>query len=623
MNILFKSVELCNFLSFGHAEVALSDRGYVLVKGVNNNASDNARSNGAGKTTIFNAICWALTGQTLYGMKSNIVNINADDGCYVKLEFVCDNAHYLLIRSKDHSEYKTDLKIYVDEKDVSGKGIRDSEKLLQQYLPDITPQLLGSVILLGQGLPQRFTNNTPSGRKEVLEKLSKSDFMIEDLKEKLSARKTRLSDDIRDVEDSLLQLTTQKGAKEGFVSSLQSQLKDKTSLEELKTTLSETLTHISDLEVEISTLASNKTSVSSKLDEIVVKSTAEKEKYQNELQSIQSKFDVQKSSLKDKIYPLDADINSKQRELSRLENIKDVCPTCGQHIPGAHKPDTTALRTEIESQTAQVSFLKSQLADLQAEETTQKSLLAQQFETVNTQIQLDMNTNRVELTNATNELNSKQREFEQLTSHRSSLEAQIVVFEQKQKELADNISKLTLEIEEINKKILYYNIKKEELVSRLSYVTKMLTIATRDFRGYLLSNIIEYIDACAKSYSKQIFDNDKILFTLSGNNLDISYDGKLYESLSTGEKQKIDIIIQLSLRDMLCRYMNFRCNILALDEVFDGLDSLGCEKVVTLINNITDISSIFIITHHTNDIELSYDYELTVVKNSSGISEII
>lgn len=74
---------------------------------------------------------------------------------------------------------------------------------------------------------------------------------------------------------------------------------------------------------------------------------------------------------------------------------------------------------------------------------------------------------------------------------------------------------------------------------------------------------------------------------------------------------------------MLCKYMNFRCNILALDEVFDGLDGLGCERIVNLINNITDIESVFIITHHTNDIELSYDYELTVVKNSTGISEII
>ena len=85
----------------------------------------------------------------------------------------------------------------IDGKDCSGKGIRDSEKLLAQYLPDITASLLGSVIILGQGLPQKFTNNSPSGRKEVLEKLSKSDFMIEDLKSRVTSRRLELQKTIR------------------------------------------------------------------------------------------------------------------------------------------------------------------------------------------------------------------------------------------------------------------------------------------------------------------------------------------------------------------------------------------------------------------------------------------
>ena len=84
------------------------------------------------------------------------------------------------------------MKIIRNGEDVSGKGIRDSEKLLSEYLPDLTSSFLGSVIILGQGLPQRFSNNTPSGRKDVLEKLSKSDFMIEDLKQKVSDRKTQI-----------------------------------------------------------------------------------------------------------------------------------------------------------------------------------------------------------------------------------------------------------------------------------------------------------------------------------------------------------------------------------------------------------------------------------------------
>ena len=209
MNIYFKRVHLVNFLSFGDSEIVLNDNGYTLVKGENNNIDDLATSNGSGKSSIWEAIAWVLTGDTIRGTK-NVVNMHTNEGTYVELEFDIDNNNYKIVRSKDHKVFKTNLKIYINGEDKSGKGIRDSEKLLSEYLPDLTSSLIGSVIILGQGLPQRFSNNTPSGRKEVLEKLSKSDFMISDLKTRISERKKVLSDKLRQIEDSILKLTTEK-----------------------------------------------------------------------------------------------------------------------------------------------------------------------------------------------------------------------------------------------------------------------------------------------------------------------------------------------------------------------------------------------------------------------------
>ena len=191
MHIEFKKLVLHNFISFGHSELLFLDDGFIRVSGINENPLDNAGSNGSGKSSLWEALVWSLTGDTIRGTKQ-VSNIYGDDGTYVELDFNIDNTHYHIIRSKDHKQYKTALQIHIDGKDCSGKGIRDSEKLLQQYLPDITASLLGSVIVLGQGLPQKFTNNSPSGRKEVLEKLSKSDFMIEDLKNRVFSRKSEL-----------------------------------------------------------------------------------------------------------------------------------------------------------------------------------------------------------------------------------------------------------------------------------------------------------------------------------------------------------------------------------------------------------------------------------------------
>ena len=97
---------------------------------------------------------------------------------------------------------------------------------------------------------------------------------------------------------------------------------------------------------------------------------------------------------------------------------------------------------------------------------------------------------------------------------------------------------------------------------------------------------------------------------------------KNFTYLSGGEKQKIDLIIQFSIRDMLCNHLGFTSNVLVLDEVFDGLDMIGCQRVLDVISTLTDIKNIFIVTHR-KDLSIPMDKEIVVHKNSSGISSIL
>ena len=98
------------------------------------------------------------------------------------------------------------LQIIKNGEDISGKGIKASNQILKEQLPDLTMELLSNIVILGQGLPFRFSNNTPSGRKEVLEKLFKADFMIEDIKVRINNRLSVLKDEQRTIEDSILSL---------------------------------------------------------------------------------------------------------------------------------------------------------------------------------------------------------------------------------------------------------------------------------------------------------------------------------------------------------------------------------------------------------------------------------
>ena len=75
---------------------------------------------------------------------------------------------------------------------------------------------------------------------------------------------------------------------------------------------------------------------------------------------------------------------------------------------------------------------------------------------------------------------------------------------------------------------------------------------------------------------------------------------------------------------MLSEYMNFSSSIIVLDEIFDNLDSIGCEKVINMINKrFTDINSIFIISHHAEELNIPVDSYITVIKNIKGVSGVL
>ena len=113
MKLIFNSVHIENFLSFKLADINLNQPGYTSVIGINNNTVDGAASNGAGKTAIFEAINWCLCGETIRGTK-DVKNCYTNDGALVELNFLADDKSFKLIRTKEHSKYKTNLKIFIN-----------------------------------------------------------------------------------------------------------------------------------------------------------------------------------------------------------------------------------------------------------------------------------------------------------------------------------------------------------------------------------------------------------------------------------------------------------------------------------------------------------------------------
>lgn len=622
MIINFKRIKFSNFFSFKYADIDLTNKGYTIVKGVNNNPIDNSQSNGSGKSSIWEAISYALTGTTIRGVK-DVVNNKGDDGAIVELEFDIDNDHYRVCRYKDTKEFKTDLKIYINGEDKSGKGIRDSEKLLAQYIPDLNAQLIGSVIVLGQGLPQRFTNNTPSGRKEILEKLSKSDFMIEDLKNRINDRKQVLAKKLRDVEDTILTKKTRQESIKDQVEATKNRLSSMGDTVELDN-------KISDLKASLEVTGVNLGNDKVKLDNLFTDLNNERSQYSTisdrksaEVNDVESKYKQEIEDQNELVSTHKLKISSIKNEINRIESIKDVCPTCGQKIPNVHKPDATNLKENLTKEQEALEILTEKLDNVKTKKTLEIDAISKKYDSLKEESYNRGNELRKSYDDLKRVIDDKQRLFDNDKNQLAKLESTRLSYDTLKNDLIKTIDNLEQSARAIDKELLYnYNIK-SDIEARQTVVNKMFTFATRDFRGLLLSNVINFIDQKAKEYSLEVFGTDKLDFKLDGNNIDIMYDGKQIESLSGGEAKKVDIIIQFAIRDMLCKFLGFSCNILVADELFDACDRLGCQKIIDLISNkLCDIESVFIVTHHS-DLNLPEDSIITVEKDENGISRIV
>lgn len=619
MKLIFNNIKIENFLSIGNAEISLKDRGYCLVNGINMNPKDSAKSNGSGKSSIFEAIAWCLTGETIRGAK-NIVNMFQEGGALVELNFQVDKDSYIIMRSKDHYKYKTDLKIYINGEDKSGKTLTDSKKLLSNYLPDLTSSLVGSVILLGQGLPQRFTNNTPAGRKEVLEQLSKSDFMIEDLKRRLQERKAYLNKSLRELEDSILTNQTS-------ISTLKTQIEQsKIKLESMGDTsvydeiINRSNEKIIYLDTKITDLRDKLKDNRLKLDEL------RNEKSTIEMSYVNLLNDKCKELLEDK-NRINVEIASTKTSIAQLEkiirdakNVKDTCPTCGQKLPDIFKPDTQKEESDLNIYKNNLETLNSQLNSIDYNILDIKQKCKDEVEEKTKELKSKINDLLAYIQNEdkslailNNEKDSENSILSKYTALKASYQATIEILN---KTINDN----NAQILKLEQETVYIIGDKNKISAKLDVISKFITVTNRDFRGYLLKNVISYIDKKAKEYCIEVFNTNDIQFMLDGNNIDIRYSNKEYEILSGGEKQKIDMIIQLALRDMLCQFLDFRSNIIALDEIFDNMDIEGCDKVIDLISKkLSDVGSVFIVTHH-QDLNIPNDNIITIIKQENGVS---
>jgi DNA repair exonuclease SbcCD ATPase subunit len=114
-----KDLEIENFLTIGEAKLRLDDRGLLLIQGINNDDSS-AKSNGAGKSSIVDAISWVNFGITARDVTGDdVVNETVGKNCRVKAVYVDGDDILCVVRFRKHKEGKNSLRLILNGTDIS------------------------------------------------------------------------------------------------------------------------------------------------------------------------------------------------------------------------------------------------------------------------------------------------------------------------------------------------------------------------------------------------------------------------------------------------------------------------------------------------------------------------
>lgn len=615
----FKTLKVEGFMSIGEAYVSLAERGLTRVNGFNHH-DPGQLSNGSGKSSLFEAIVWCLTGKTTRGT-TDVINKNWKGWVLVELEFEVGSNHYLIRRTRNHPDHGNHLHIFKNGNSISGNTLRKSEEVLKTEFPMLDTDTINSIMILGQGMPGRFTALGPSDRKARLESISSSVNFVETLKEQISARKGIIDQEVSTkerelaaVESKLQVLRESLKSKEALLEQLKAESERGLSVEEyaeienrIKELESEIEQHrekVNQLDQWLQQLNSSLVAIQKEISDLVVQ--------ENNHSMTKTQAQRQIEEAKQKITQL----------MGQLEKVKNaVCYACSQPL---HDPtkieemqqkvnnEILQLKQSIADSMAVIKNAEEEIAKLQE----QKATKSKNAETIKEKINA-INTQKSEANGKILALNSE------VTKLRDKLKEGL-------KRGAESFDLLKKEIEDLKKQILdsdttqnelRLSLEKVKLVQDiLNYLSKLVA---KEFRGYLLQGVIDYLNHRLAVYSEILYGRrDPLKLVLDGNKLYLEFYGKPYENLSGGERRRVDLQMQFALRDLSMNEAGLGFSILVADEVFDNLDAEGISSVLDMIKfKASEIDTLFVVTHNPN-LAVPFDSRIVIHKNPNGISYI-
>ena len=566
--IEFKTIKWKNFLSTGNnfTEVNLNDHNKTLIIG----------ENGAGKSTILDALCFGLFNKPFRKItKPQLINsINLAD-CRVEIQFTIGKVDWQINRGMKPTVFE----IYKNGVQLNqSASAAEQQKWFEQNVLKLNYKSFTQIVVLGSSTFVPFMQLPAAGRREVIEDIL--DIRI------FSAMNTVLKDRIKEnkeavseIDYSISLLKDKVDVQKRFIEDLKKQGEDNVTLWQEEIT---------------------------KLELDIKSSHLELERYMRDIDTMTHQMNDLPNPQKelDKLNEFHIKFRSKIKDMEssiKFLTSNDVCPTCNQDITEEFK------NYNITSGKEKITKLESALEDIDSKEKTLTDSLNQR----NT-IQKEINQVQNKINNCFSAINWKQNKVKETENQIQSIKSntdsvdrerekmKTLIEQGKGQELQRRqIAKRSTELKIIGDILKDGGVKSTIIRKYLPVMNTLINKHLQELEFYVNFNLDDTFNETIKSRFRDEFS---------------------YASFSEGEKMRIDLALLFTWREVAKLKNSVNTNILILDEIFDSsLDGNGTADFINILRTVTDGNNVFVISHKEDMLHDKFDnvIQFKKVKNFS------
>lgn len=613
-------IDFCNLIIEGFGSIGkavsldLSSGGVNVVRG----------KNGAGKTTVFSALCWALFKTNLKGVQASKITTfkhlqpEGYRGTRVCVEVMIGDTSYIFARHKDFKgetlkkSIKNGLVIFKDG-DLVNTGQLHSGDYDEEVvrLLGIDKKVFLNSLLFGQGL-ERLSRASNEDKRNLFDLLFDAAFVAK-AKEAGKLEQSRLTGE----------LSALGNTKESTASKLSSKKSDIASKEEMIEGFElDKKERLDAIQSKIGTLIKSK-----KMNEgMLLKFDGVPETLSegaNKLDSLEGKLATKKlelETLREGEAKANRDLNENSRELEKCRNariqyendlkeVETTCSVCGNPL------DEKGVKLAKKNIKAMIDKEKNLYPVLEDKLEKSKKILNEK-NTLFSTCSLDVDAIKAQIT----PLRENRSELEKNIGERSSIREAIKSTNNRLDELRDDYSKeeakecpdfdvdgLKTECKALEEDLLEIESKVSEKSSELAHVDWWVStgFGASGVKAYIFKSMLHSLNESVANFGDRLgvginFSVDvsgtrskfEILCSIGGHVVD-------YLDLSGGEKQRVDVCLSFAVHSIV--NSTIPINILVLDEVFEGLDEEGIETVFELIRmKAEEGKTVFVVTHNSS-----------------------